>query len=337
MSGAPSASKPDVPSTPKAFIIPNRSPSGPTISEKHSANGKSDGDDGDSMGDESGNDEARVLENKKCSSCWNKMESDFKLIFPCNLQLPTRSFPIGKRLPWRRKDWLTNRTPSSEGYARWSHLARFKCQRRCMTSGSWAAMEENNSWTFWWTRLTWTRLVLGGTKMNCFQHNKGAWFGSQQCYLLLCLGLLSAVWGAHGPFRKSSRPMSKNHSWRKRRKNNKSFPDGLTRNKWSQSWNGQRLLAASVENTISDFSLNLHSTYKGPWYMIICLSKLNLNPHNTWISALIDSKALHQRCGCVLQETQGAGEETWLGVVGGCWPNSSPLKSRRIKHKQPTH
>ena len=99
------------------LLFPIDPPSGPTISEKHSANGKSDGDDGDSMGDESGNDEARVLENKKCSFCWNKMESDFKLIFPCNLQLPTRSFPIGKR-PWRRKDWLTNRTPSSEGYAR---------------------------------------------------------------------------------------------------------------------------------------------------------------------------------------------------------------------------
>ena len=235
MSGAPSASKPDVPSTPKASIIPNRSPSGPTIPKKRNEAGKGDDDDA----------EARVL-GKKRSSCWNNMKSCFKFVLPRSFQPNPIQSAAGLSMR-RRKRHLPDRTPSSDAYARWNHLARLGCQWRCMNSGSQAVTKENNSWTFWWTNLIWTRLVLGIQKWTfSFQTNEGARFGSQKCYLNLCLGM--HFWGAHGSFRISSRPMSKKHSWRKRRKNNKSFPDGLMRNKWSPSWNGQRLLSASVLN-----------------------------------------------------------------------------------------
>ena len=112
MSGAPSASKPDVPSTPKASIIPNRPPSGPTIPKKRNAAGK--GDDGDD--DASGDDEARVL-GKKRSSCWNNMKSCFKFVLPRSFQPNPIQSAAGLSMR-RRKRHLPDRTPSSDAYAR---------------------------------------------------------------------------------------------------------------------------------------------------------------------------------------------------------------------------
>ena len=119
MSGAPSASKPDVPSTPKASIIPNRSPSGPTIPKKRNEAGKGDDDDdadGDRDDDASGDDEARVL-GKKRSSCWNNMKSCFKFVLPRSFQPNPIQSAAGLSMR-RRKRHLPDRTPSSDAYAR---------------------------------------------------------------------------------------------------------------------------------------------------------------------------------------------------------------------------